>query len=193
MFRSCCEVEALDGVFVVTAEVVPLALSIVAAQAAEHPGWPLAAVAARLRDARRRLDMLNPGDTATALRGVFSWSYRQLSEPAAGMFRLLGIHPGPDISLPAAASMAGLAVKQTQAALDELVSAGLVWEQQPGRFTFHDLLRAYAAEQSEICDIDAQCRAATGRVLDHYLHTGHAAAALYPACFLLDVPAATPP
>ena len=172
---------------------LPLALSIVAARAAEHPGWPLAAIAARLRDARRRLDMLDPGDAATALRSVFSWSYRQLSEPAAGLFRLLGIHPGPDISLPAAASMAGLAVKQAQAALDELVGAGLVWEQQSGRFTVHDLLRAYAAEQSEICDTDAQRHVATGRVLDHYLHTGYAAAALYPTSFVLDVPVATPP
>jgi tetratricopeptide (TPR) repeat protein len=89
--------------------------------------------------------------------------------------------------------MAGLAVKQAQAALDELVGAGLVWEQQPGRFTFHDLLRAYAAEQSETCDTDAQRHVATGRVLDHYLHTGYAAAALYPTSFVLDVPVATPP
>jgi DNA-binding SARP family transcriptional activator/tetratricopeptide (TPR) repeat protein len=172
---------------------LPLALSIVAAQAAEHPDWPLAAAAARLRDAHRRLDMLDPGDAATALRGVFSWSYRQLSEPAAGLFRLLGIHPGPDSSLPAAASMAGLTVRQTQAALDELIGAGLVWEQQSGRFTLHDLLRVYAAEQSEICDTAAQRQAATGRVLDHYLHTGHAAAALYPTSFVLDVPVATTP
>jgi tetratricopeptide (TPR) repeat protein len=172
---------------------LPLALSIVAAQAAEHPGWPLAAVAARLRDTRRRLDMLDPGDAATALRGVFSWSYRQLSEPAARLFRLLGIHPGPDISGRAAASMAGLALGQIQAAFDELVGAGLVWEQQPGRFTLHDLLRVYAAEQSEICDTAAQRHAATGRVLDHYLHTGYAAAALYPTSFVLDVPVATPP
>ncbi len=42
------------------------------------------------------------------VRAVLSWSYDQLSPPAARMFRLLGLHPGPDISLSAAASLAGL-------------------------------------------------------------------------------------
>ncbi len=43
-----------------------------------------------------------PATTPASVRAVFSWSYQQLSPAAAGMFRLLGIHPGPDISAPAA-------------------------------------------------------------------------------------------
>ena len=35
-----------------------------------------------------------------SVRAVFSWSYRQLSPDAARLFRLLGLHPGPDISVP---------------------------------------------------------------------------------------------
>ena len=172
---------------------LPLALSIVAARATARPGWPLEAVAAELGDGRGRLDTLDAGDAATAVRAVFSWSYQQLSEPAARMFRLLGIHPGPDVSLPAAASLTGFAMPQARAALAELAGAHLVSEQPPGRFSFHDLLRAYAAEQCQACDTEAEQHAATGRVLDHYLHTGRAAAELYPCTFTLALPALAPP
>jgi DNA-binding SARP family transcriptional activator/tetratricopeptide (TPR) repeat protein len=172
---------------------LPLALSIVAARATARPGWPLEAVAAELGDGRGRLDTLDAGDAATAVRAVFSWSYQQLSEPAARMFRLLGIHPGPDVSLPAAASLTGFAMPHARAAIAELAGAHLVSEQPPGRFSFHDLLRAYAAEQCQACDTEAEQHAATGRVLDHYLHTGRAAAELYPCTFTLALPALAPP
>jgi hypothetical protein len=46
----------------------------------------------------------------------------------------------------------------------------------PSRYTFHDLLRAYAAEQAHAVDSTDERRAATGRLLDHYLHTAYAAA-----------------
>ena len=110
------------------------------------------------------------------MRAVFSWSYDQLSEPAARMFRLLGVHPGPDISLSAAASLAGMTRADAGAALRELTRTHMVAEYLPARFTFHDLLRAYAADQSERHDPAPERRAAVHRVLDHYLHTAMAAA-----------------
>src|SRR5262249_21715911 len=75
---------------------LPLALSIVAARGATRPDLSLAALASDLQDATRRLDMLDAGDTTTSVRSVFSWSCRGLSAPAARMFPLLGLHPGPD-------------------------------------------------------------------------------------------------
>jgi predicted negative regulator of RcsB-dependent stress response len=105
---------------------------------------------------------------------VFSWSYLQLTSEAAQVFRLLGQHPGPDIAMPAAASLAGLAVGTVRPLLAELAHAHLIVEHTPGRYTFHDLLRAYATERAHITDSDAHRRAAVHRVLDHYLHTAHA-------------------
>jgi transcriptional regulator with XRE-family HTH domain len=87
---------------------LPLALAVAAARAEARPGFPLAAVAADLRDRAGRLDALDAGDPAASVRAVFSWSYRQLTAGAARMFRLLGLHPGPDISPPAAASLAAV-------------------------------------------------------------------------------------
>jgi tetratricopeptide (TPR) repeat protein len=144
-------------------------------------------------DGRSQLDALDAGDAATSVRAVFSWSCRQLSEPAARMFRLLGLHPGPEMSLRAAASMAGVPVTQAKAALGELTAAHLMREEPAGRFASHDLLRAYAAEQCVASDPVADRSAAIRRVLDHYLHSGCAAAAHYIITFGLPLPVVPPP
>jgi len=155
---------------------LPLALAIVAARAAARPGFPLASIAGELREAGALLDPFDAGELAVNVRTVFACSYRALSAGAARLFRLLGLHPGPDISASAAASLAGVARDRAAALLAELTRAHMLTEQLPGRYAFHDLLRAYAAEQASTCDDDAARHAGTGRMLDHYLHTADAAA-----------------
>jgi DNA-binding SARP family transcriptional activator/tetratricopeptide (TPR) repeat protein len=155
---------------------LPLALSVAAARAAARPRFPLAAVAAELRETAGRLDALDAGTAASSVQAVFSWSYEQLSEPAARMFRLLGVHPGPDVCAAAAASLAGLPMPAARAALRELTAASLLTEHLPGRYAFHDLLRLYAARQAEARDTGRERRAAVRRMLEHYLHTAAAAA-----------------
>jgi tetratricopeptide (TPR) repeat protein/DNA-binding XRE family transcriptional regulator len=157
---------------------LPLALAIAAARAAARPGFALAALADELGDAAGRLDALDVGDPGSSVRAVFSWSTRQLSDQAARMFRLQGIHPGPDITVPAAASLAAIAEPDARRLLRELARAHLTAEHIPGRYAFHDLLRAYAAEQAHHTDSQACRREATCRVLDHYLHTAAGAARL---------------
>jgi DNA-binding SARP family transcriptional activator/tetratricopeptide (TPR) repeat protein len=159
---------------------LPLALAVVAARAALQPGFPLSALAAQLhRDGAgpngARLDALDGGDPATRVRAVFSWSYERLTAPAARLFRLLGLHCGPDVAAPAAASLAGVPVG---AALAELTGAHLLTERSPGRYGCHDLLRAYAAELAAAQDPPEERDAAVRRMLDHYLHTAYAAALL---------------
>jgi DNA-binding SARP family transcriptional activator/tetratricopeptide (TPR) repeat protein len=155
---------------------LPLALAIVAARAVTNPDFPVAAIAAELPDAPgARLDALAGEDENTNLRAVFSWSYRALSVPAARLFRLLGLHPGPDLTAPAAASLAGLPEVDTRPPLTELTRAHLVVEHTPGRYALHDLLRAYAAELAQTLESEAEGHAARHRLLDHYLHTALAA------------------
>jgi tetratricopeptide (TPR) repeat protein len=157
---------------------LPLALAVAAARAAARPGFALDALAGELTDAAGRLDALDVGDPGSSVRAVFSWSTRQLTGEAARMFRLLGLHPGPDISVPAAASLAAIAQPGARRLLGELARAHLIAEHVPGRYAFHDLLRAYAAEQAHHTDTDTGRREATGRMLDHYLHTAAQAARL---------------
>ena len=54
------------------------------------------------------------------------------------MFRLLGVHPGPDISLPAAASLNGIPLRQARETLTELTRAHLLSQPAPGRFASVD-------------------------------------------------------
>jgi DNA-binding SARP family transcriptional activator/DNA-binding transcriptional regulator YiaG len=161
---------------------LPLALAVTAARAAAHPTFTMPALAGELRDARGRLTTLDTGDPAVSVRAVFSWSYTQLAPGTARTFRLLGLHPGPSISVPAAASLAGIGPGRVGGHLAELARAHLVTEHSPGRYSLHDLLRAYAAEQAEAIDVEADRRAAVHRMLDHYLHSTDAASTLvYPA------------
>jgi tetratricopeptide (TPR) repeat protein/transcriptional regulator with XRE-family HTH domain len=155
---------------------LPLALGVAAGRAATRPGLSLAALADELRDTRNRLDALEVGDAATDVRAVLSWSYEQLSEQAARTFRLLGLHPGPDVSVAATASLAGVSRREVTVALRELTRMHVVAELRPGRFAFHDLLRAYAVQQAEATDSQQDRQAAVRRCLAFYLHSAHAAA-----------------
>jgi tetratricopeptide (TPR) repeat protein/DNA-binding XRE family transcriptional regulator len=158
---------------------LPLALTITAARAASGPRLPLERLAAELAGAAGRLDALHTADEPLAsVRAALDCSYQQLSVASARVLRLLGVHPGPHISAPATASLAGLTGPQAAWLLAELADASLVGKDDAGRYSMHDLVRLYAAEQVSLADSDAERRAATNRMLDHYLHTGHIAARL---------------
>jgi DNA-binding SARP family transcriptional activator/Tfp pilus assembly protein PilF len=172
--RLADEPDAVDEIITRCAR-LPLALTVVAARAAYSPSFRLATIAAELRHTLGGLDAFDSGDAATDIRAVFSWSYHALSPDAARLFRLLGVHPGPDISTPAAASLAGTPPEQARSLLAELTRAHLITEHRPGRYAFHDLMRAYATEQTHTQDPAEQRRAATVRLLDHYVHTAHTA------------------
>jgi tetratricopeptide (TPR) repeat protein/transcriptional regulator with XRE-family HTH domain len=152
---------------------LPLALSIVAARAELSPALPLAELAAQLHDANSRLDLLEGSDTASSLRATLSSSYLQLPPAASTMFRLLSLHPGPDVSAAAVASLAGLSQAQAGRALRQLTVAHLLSESLPGRYTFHDLIRIYAYEQIRTGETAAELQTARHRLLDHYLHSAH--------------------
>jgi len=173
--RVAAEARAADDIIARCAR-LPLALAAMVARAAVHPDWRLSALAGQLRDARIGLDVFADRDASVDVRAVFSWSYQRLSAEAAGLFRLLSVHPGPDITAAAAASLAGMPVRRVRALLDELIAANLITEQVPGRYSFHDLLRAYATELAHTHDRDADRRAAALRMLDHYLHSARNAA-----------------
>jgi DNA-binding SARP family transcriptional activator len=172
--RLAAEPEAVDEIIARCAS-LPLALAVLAARAATHPDFPLATLAAELRAAQGGLDALGGDDPTTDLRAVFSWSYRQLSDPARRLFRLLGLHPGADVTVPVAASLLGLPLGRTRALLAELAGACMVTALAPGRYACHDLLRAYAAELTDGFDTAGQRREAMHRLLDHYLHSARAA------------------
>jgi hypothetical protein len=142
---------------------LPLALCGAAELAAARPAAPLANLVWQLGDRHQRLDLLDGGgDPRTAVRGVFSWSYRHLDCDSARAFRLLGLHPGTDIEPCAGAALMGTTVAHARRLLTSLARAHLIRPVGPARYAMHDLLRVYAAELAAACDSD--CREALRRL-----------------------------
>lgn len=167
-FRLAAE-PAATGEIVDRCAGLPLALTVVAARAAARPGLPLASLAAKLRG-ERDLDAFAAADPAIDIRSVFSPSYLALPPAAARLFRLLGLHPGADITESAAASLAGIPPAEAGRLLDELCRAHLVTEHVSGHYAPPGLLTAYAVELCRSVDRASVRQAATRRILDHYLY-----------------------
>lgn len=153
---------------------LPLALRIAAERVVTGLEHDVSAVVAHLR--ADGLDPLDLDDT-TAIRSVFSWSYRSLPAESARMFRLLSLHPGRHISTAAAAALAGRAEPDAHRLIGTLVSAHLVEATSPGRYRLHDLLQLYAHERTMTADTAAERTEAVRRLGTWYLRTAAAAAA----------------
>ncbi|MEU6201512.1 BTAD domain-containing putative transcriptional regulator [Streptomyces sp. NPDC047061] len=172
--RVTAEPKAVDDIIERCAR-LPLALAVVAARATTNPHFALAAIAGELADSRSNLDAFTGGDLSADVQAAFSWSYEALSAPAARLFRLLGLHSGQDVSTPAAAALAGLPPRQVRPLLIQLTSAHLLTEYRPGRYSLHDLLRVFAAEQARTDGAPEERDRAVERMLTWYLHTANAA------------------
>jgi tetratricopeptide (TPR) repeat protein len=155
---------------------LPLALRIAAELAAARLDASLADLTGELADQQRRLDLLDAGgDPRTAVRAVFSWSYRYLEADAARLFRLLALHPGSDFDRYAAAALAGATLERASHLLDLLAQAHLVEPAGQDRYGMHDLLRAYARELAAAQDGAQPRQEALSRLFDYYLYTAAAA------------------
>ncbi|KUN18385.1 regulator [Streptomyces antibioticus] len=156
---------------------LPLALAVTGARALVQPRFPLSSLAAGLQDTDGSLDALSCHDDRTDTRGSFHRSYEALSNSAARLFRLLGLHPSRDIGMPAAASIAGTDPRRTRQHMAELMDHHLLVELTAGRYTCHELLRTYARELSAVLDSPTVRSEALARMFEHYLYSADAATA----------------
>ncbi len=155
---------------------LPLALCVAAERANTRPHLLLADLTQELAEQYDRLDLLAADDDeTTAVRAAFSWSYKALAPAAARMFRLLGLHPGPDISLAAVTALSARTRHQARRQLDVLTSVHLLQEISRDRYRFHDLLRVYALDRAHADEPAPERANAVRRVLDWYVHTADAA------------------
>jgi tetratricopeptide (TPR) repeat protein/transcriptional regulator with XRE-family HTH domain len=154
---------------------LPLALRVAAELAAARPATKLADLVNELTGQQQQLDLLNAGDDPRAtVRTVFSWSYQYLQPETAGMFRLLGSHPGAEVDCYSAAALAGVSLQAAGGILERLARAHLIEPDGPVRYRMHDLLRAYARELAVTQQSEATHDAVT-RLCAYYLYTASTA------------------
>jgi DNA-binding SARP family transcriptional activator len=130
---------------------LPLALRAAGARLAARPTWPVAALAERLADPRRRLDELELGGTGVRASLEASWQcLRGGGDPAdrtaAAAFALLGALDGGRVSMPVVARLLQVPDATAEQALERLVDAHLLETPAPGRYRLHGLPRLYARE-----------------------------------------------
>ncbi|MFE4972539.1 BTAD domain-containing putative transcriptional regulator [Kitasatospora sp. NPDC056651] len=155
---------------------LPLAIEIIASRFKGRPSWTLGHLVRRLSREGGRLAEIRTNSGSIAQ--VFELSYRCLSAGQRSAFRLLGLHPGPDFGVHAAAALFGWKLDKTDEVLEALLNVHLIIEISPDRYQLHDLLREFAVALEVEQD---QREAATERLLRFTLHAAdHADRLLYP-------------
>ena len=158
---------------------LPLAIRIAAARLRSHPTWDLDHLVRRLRDQQHRLAELEAGQRSVT--AALDLSYQDLDADEQRTYRLLGLHPGSDIEPYAAAALLDTTLHEAGRALEQLMEAHLLQEPVPGRYLFHDLVRAHAAHTANRTETSHDGHAALDRLLDYYRHTAAVAMdAAYP-------------
>lgn len=166
--RPAAEPEATAAVVRICGN-LPLAVQIAGARLRHREAWSIAHLLDRLGDEDRRLAELRVEDRSVAV--AFGLSYRSQAPDRQRIFRLLGLFPGPEFTVRAAAALAGSDARDTDEALEDLVDAHLLDQSRAGRYRFHDLLGVFAARQCHEEETEQARRAAMERLLDFYVFT----------------------
>jgi DNA-binding SARP family transcriptional activator len=177
-----------------TCSYLPLALRVTAANLSNEPRRGIAEHVRVLRSGDRLSALEVDGDEPTGVRAAFGHSYRALDPDARRLFRLLGLVPGADVPVSAAAAICGIAPRQAGRLLNRLNAAHLADQPAPSRYACHDLLREYAVDRADVEDSADERNAALDRLYAWYLNgTDRAAKMLYPHRTRLPWPASPPP
>jgi tetratricopeptide (TPR) repeat protein len=144
---------------------LPLALGLAAGQMRSTLEWTVTDHADRL-DERHHNHRLDSG-----VEVALTLSYQHLPAERRQLFRLLALHPGHDLDGYAAAALINTDLPNAEEQLRQLCVEHLLQQPAPGRYAFHDLVRAYATDRARDEDRPPDRRAALTRLLDHYLYT----------------------
>ncbi|SEO58009.1 helix-turn-helix domain-containing protein [Actinacidiphila rubida] len=139
--RADAEAEAVARVAELCAR-LPLALRVAGNWLAVRSAWSVDHLVRRLADEERRLGALAAGDVR--VEAAFELSYRQLTDQAARMLRLLSLVPGPDMTAAYGAALTATDLFEAEDVMEELVEAGLLQTTHAERYHLHDLLRLFA-------------------------------------------------
>ena len=151
---------------------LPLAVGMLARQLHHHPGWTPADLAADLAATRDRLELMTTEDVSVT--AAFDLSYKDLDSDLQQTFRRLGLHPGADIDMWAAAALTDHDLGATRRHLEALYDQHLLMEPSHDRYRMHDLIREHARALA-VADSETDKESAADRLLDYYVHISRSA------------------
>jgi len=160
---------------------LPLMITLLAEDLAGRSMAQLAEFAARLNRRQLLRAVGEDGDGLPPGEACFAASYRALAPQERRLFRLLAVHPGPDVSAEAAYACDGRTPTETMRSLRTMACAHVIEETDGfGRFRCHDLLFEFATQRLDDEPADSR-QAARQRMLDFYVAAAtDAAGMVYP-------------
>jgi tetratricopeptide (TPR) repeat protein len=183
--RVATDPEAARGLAAACGD-LPLALRLAACQTLARPEQPLGELRDRIAQAPlANLDL--PGDEAAGLRACLDLTRAHLDAGDRDVLDAVGLHPATEFEAAGIAALAGIGLTEADGALRRLAGVHLASATAEGRWTVHDLVRAYAKEHADRRAADER-EAALGRLYDWHLA---AVAGTWQAIFGLD-PEAVP-
>ena len=156
---------------------LPLAVRVAGARLASRPSRQINTMVRALTEERSRLSVLTIADDDRSVQAALDLSYRELPDEAARLYRLLGLHPGPEFGGGVAVaalcrtgdSPGGPNDLHTEHLLDLLHDASLLTDAADDRHRFHDLVRLHAGRKAADDEPSEERAAALRRIADHYL------------------------
>lgn len=145
---------------------LPIALCVCGARLAVNPGKPISWLAESLQSPAR-LALLSP-EGEFDVSAVFGMAYDDLPAAAAELYRLLGIHPGPEFTVAAAAALLASNSEEVLPLLEQLEEAYLLEGDGAGRWRPHDLVREHMRFSARAEEEPANLDRAMARLIDWY-------------------------
>ena len=127
---------------------LPIALRVAGARLAVRRTWSVARLVDYLSDDRQRLGRLSVEGEHTVWN-VLDGAYRDLPTPVRRLYRILGLHPGPDFGPSMVAAAGGLTPELADERLELLADANLVEDLGTDRYRLHELIRLHARQIAE--------------------------------------------
>lgn len=144
---------------------LPLALGLVAGYILATADWSLSDHADRLDERNRDRRLESEVEVALDL------SYHRLPAEQRRLLRLASQHPGQELESYGAAALTGTDLATSESDLRALHRDHLLQLVTPGRYAFHDLVRAFAHHKAVDEERPTERRSALTRLFDYYLFT----------------------
>lgn len=144
---------------------LPLAIALVAGRFRVRRAMTVEVLRTDLESAHSRLGAMDSGDRA--IHAAFTLSYLDLPLDRQSFFRQLGLHPGVETDVYAAAALSAVLPPISADHLDALYTENLLEEPQLGRYRMHALIREYARELAMHDAVDER-ESSVRRLVAHY-------------------------